>query len=99
MIHVPRCRRRYFAMPPFLTCNRCSDFSFRRKMNTSNLGLSATATRQMERMIDDAAWLTYPLHLAVGVIKDLVYVLFLLSAVIVYTIVWMTTAHDSRADE
>jgi len=58
-------------------------------MNTNNLGLSRTSTRQLEGMIDDAAWLTYPLHLAVGIIKDLVYVLFLISAVIVYMIVWM----------
>ena len=67
-------------------------------MNTNNLGLSSTSTRQLERIIDDAAWLTYPLHLAVGIIKDLVYVLFLASAVIVYMIVWMMTAHNNRAE-
>ena len=42
-------------------------------MNTSNLGLSSTSTRQLERMIDDAAWLTYPLHLAAGILKTFVY--------------------------
>jgi hypothetical protein len=26
--------------------------------NTNNLGLSSTSTRQLERMIDDAAWIT-----------------------------------------
>lgn len=67
-------------------------------MNTNDLGLSTTATRQMERMIDDAAWISYPLHLAVGLIKDLVYVLFLISAVILAVGVWMFTAHDTRAD-
>ena len=46
-------------------------------MNT-NLGLSSTSTQQLERMIDDAAWITYPLHMVVGIIKDLVYVLFLI---------------------
>ena len=66
-------------------------------MNT-NLGLSSPATGQLERMIDDAAWLTYPLHLAVGIIKTLVYVLFLISAVILYMIVWMMTAHDNRGE-
>ena len=68
-------------------------------MNSDNLVLSSTSTRQLERMIDDAAWLTYPLHLAVGIIKDLVYVLFLISAVIVYMIAWMMTAYDNRAEE
>jgi len=27
-------------------------------MNTNNLRLSSTSTKQLERMIDDAAWLT-----------------------------------------
>ncbi len=67
-------------------------------MNTNNLGLSSTATRQMERMIDDAWWISYPLHMIVGVIKELVYVLFLISAVILAVGVWMFTAHDTRAD-
>ena len=31
-------------------------------MNTNNLGLSSTSNTQLERMIDDAAWITYPLH-------------------------------------
>jgi hypothetical protein len=66
-------------------------------MNT-NLGLSSTSTRQLERMIDDAAWLTYPLHLAVGIVKDFLFVLFLVSAVIVFMISWMMTAHDNRAE-
>jgi hypothetical protein len=28
-------------------------------MNTNNLRLSSTSTMQLERMVDDAAWLTY----------------------------------------
>jgi hypothetical protein len=67
-------------------------------MASNNLGLSTMATGQLERMIDDAAWLTYPLHLAVGIIKDFVYALFLISAVILAVGVWMFTAHDNRAD-
>jgi hypothetical protein len=67
-------------------------------MNTNNLGLSTTATRQTERMIDDAAWITYPLHMVVGIIKDFFYALFLISAAILAVGVWMFTAHDTRAD-
>jgi putative AlgH/UPF0301 family transcriptional regulator len=32
-----------------------------RAMANNNLGFSTMATGQLERMIDDAAWLTYPL--------------------------------------
>jgi hypothetical protein len=67
-------------------------------MNTSNLGLSTMATGQMDRMIDDLSWITYPLHLAVGIIKDFFYALFLISAAILAVGVWMFTAHDTRAD-
>ncbi len=31
------------------------------------------ATGHLERMIDDAAWTTYPLHMVVGVIKTFAY--------------------------
>jgi hypothetical protein len=56
------------------------------------------ATGQMERMIDDMAWITYPLHLAVGIIKTFVYVgLFILAAFISLT-VWLMNAHDNRAE-
>jgi hypothetical protein len=65
-------------------------------MNTN--GLSTMATGQMERMIDDMAWITYPLHLAVGIIKTFVYVgLFILAAFISLT-VWLMNAHDNRAE-
>ena len=67
-------------------------------MDTKNLGLSTMATGQLDRMIDDAAWITYPLHLAVGIIKDFFYALFLISAVILAVGVWMFTAHETRAD-
>jgi hypothetical protein len=67
-------------------------------MATNNAGLSAKATKQLERMIDDAAIVTYPMHLIAGIIKDLLFILFLISAVIVYTLVWMFTAHDNRAE-
>jgi len=43
-------------------------------MNTNNLGLSSTSTRQLERMIGDAAILTYPLHVLVGILKMFVFV-------------------------
>jgi hypothetical protein len=67
-------------------------------MNTNNRGLSTMATGQMERMIDDMAWITYPLHLAVGIIKTFVYVgLFILAAFISLT-VWLMNAHDNRAE-
>jgi len=67
-------------------------------MNTNNRGLSTMAAGQMERMIDDMAWITYPLHLAVGIIKTFVYVgLFILAAFISLT-VWLMNAHDNRAE-
>src|SRR5271157_5506595 len=67
-------------------------------MNTNNLGLSSKSTGQLERMIDDAAWITYPLHVLVGIITSFLFFLFLISAVIVFTIGWIITAHDNRAD-
>lgn len=49
-------------------------------------------------MIDDAAWVTYPLHLAVGIVKTFLFILLLIGAVMLYTGEWMFTAHDDRAD-
>src|SRR5271169_403598 len=66
-------------------------------MNT-NLGLSSTTTRQLERMIDDAAWLTYPLHLAVGVIKTFAYTALAILCFIFMMGLWMFTAKDNRAE-
>ena len=68
-------------------------------MNTNNLGLSTTAARQMERMIDDAAWLSYPLHLAAGILKSFVYGFLIIVAIFLWLGIWMTTAHDRRAEE
>jgi hypothetical protein len=62
------------------------------------LGLSAKSTRQLERLIDDAAWVTYPLHLMVGIVKTFLFILLLIGAVMLYTGEWMLTAHDDRAD-
>ena len=67
-------------------------------MNTNNLGLSTMATGQLERMIDDAAWLTYPLHLAVGIIKTFVYAVLAILCFVFAVCLWMFTAKDSRAE-
>ena len=67
-------------------------------MNTNNRGLSTMATGQMERMIDDMAWITYPLHLAVGIIKTFVYVGLFILAAFISLIVWLMNAHDNRAE-
>jgi hypothetical protein len=66
--------------------------------NTNNLGLSSTSTRQLERIIDDAAWITYPLHVLVGILKMFVFVGLCIVAVFVSTAVWLMTAHDNRAE-
>ena len=66
-------------------------------MNTHNLGLSSTSNTQLERMIDDAAWITYPLHLVVGLLKTFVYTLLFISFLVLVFFVWMFTAHDDRA--
>jgi len=63
----------------------------------NNLGLSTLATGQMERMIDDAAWLTYPLHLAVGIIKTFVYTALAILCFFLAVGIWMFTAKDNRA--
>jgi uncharacterized membrane protein len=73
-------------------------FSLLMDMNTNNLGLSTMATGQMNRMIDDAAWLTYPLHLVVGLLKTLVYTALFISFVVLCFFAWMFTAHDERAE-
>jgi hypothetical protein len=67
-------------------------------MNTKNLGLSSTSTRQLERMIDDAAWITYPLHLVVGLLKTFVCTLLFVSFLVLCFFAWMFTAHDDRAE-
>jgi len=67
-------------------------------MNTNNLGLSTMATGQMERMIDDAAWITYPLHLLAGLIKTFVYTFLFIGLLIFMFLIWMFTAHDDRAE-
>src|SRR5271169_1240780 len=66
-------------------------------MNTNNPGLSTLATGQMGRMIDDAAWLTYPLHLAAGIIKSFVYTVLAILCLIFAVCLWMFTAKDNRA--
>jgi len=68
-------------------------------MNNSNLGLSSTSTRQLERMIGDAAWISYPLHLAAGILKTFVYGFLFIVAIILWLGIWMMTAHDERAEE
>ena len=67
-------------------------------MNTHNLGLSRTSNTQLERMIDDAAWITYPLHLFVGILKMFAFVGLCILAVFISTTVWLMTAHDNRAE-
>ena len=54
-------------------------------MSTNNRGLSTVANGQLERMIDDAAWITYPLHILVGIIKTFVYsALFVLLLIFIF---------------
>jgi len=67
-------------------------------MNTNNRGLSTVANGQLERMIDDAAWITYPLHILVGIIKTFVYTALFVLLLIFIFFLWMFTAHDQRAD-
>jgi hypothetical protein len=67
-------------------------------MNTNNLGLSSTSNTQLERMIDDAAWITYPLHVLVGLIKTFVYTALFISFLVLCFFIWMFTAHDDRAE-
>ena len=87
-------------MRPLLTCKRCSDLPIRRgHEHQQSRALKHTATRQMERMIDDAAWLTYPLHLAAGILKTFVYGFLFIVAIFLWLGIWMTTAHDRRANE
>lgn len=66
-------------------------------METNNSGLSPLATGQLEQMISDASWLTYPLHVVVGVIKTFVYTALAILCFIFVVGLWMFTAHDERA--
>jgi len=68
------------------------------QFSVGGLGLSHKSTMQLERMIDDAAWVTYPLHLVVGIVKTFLFILLLIGAVMLYTGEWMFSAHDDRAD-
>jgi hypothetical protein len=66
-------------------------------MNTNNRGLHV-ANGQLERMIDDAAWITYPLHVLVGLIKTFVYTMLFIGLLIFMFFFWMFTAHEDRAE-
>jgi hypothetical protein len=68
-------------------------------LDAGSSGLSAKSARQLERMIDDASWLTYPLHLAAGLLKTFVYGFLFIVAIFLYLGIWMGTAHDRRAEE
>lgn len=65
------------------------------QFRVDSFGLSAKSRMQLERMIDDAAWVSYPLHLAVGIVKTFLFVLLLIFAVMLYTGEWMTYFVDS----
>jgi hypothetical protein len=52
----------------------------------------------MERMVDDAAWLTYPLHLAAGILKTFVYGFPFIIAIFLWLGIRATTAHTDRAN-
>lgn len=67
-------------------------------MANNNLGLSSIATGQLERLIDDLAWITYPIHMVVGIIKSCVYFVFVAAAIALTFAIWVFTAHDNRAD-
>jgi hypothetical protein len=56
------------------------------------------ANGQLERMIDDAAWITYPLHVLVGLIKTFVYTMLFIGLLIFMFFFWMFTAHEDRAE-
>ncbi len=56
------------------------------------------ATGQLDRLIDDLAWITYPIHMVVGIIKSCVYFVFVFAAIVLAFAIWMFTAHDTRAD-
>ena len=58
------------------------------------MGLSSTSTKQLERMIGDAAILTYPLHLLAGLIRTFLYTLLFIGLLIFILFLWMFTAHE-----
>ena len=63
-----------------------------------SLGLSAKSRTQLERIISDAWWVSYPLHLAIGIVKTFLFILLLIGAVMLYVGDWMLNAHDERSD-
>ena len=67
-------------------------------MNTYNLGLSVKSTKQLERMIDDAAFLSSPLHFLVGMAKMLLASAALVAIVIFGMFFWLFRSHDLRAE-
>jgi hypothetical protein len=67
-------------------------------MNTNNRGLSTMANGQLERMIDDFAWITYPMHVLVGILKMFVFVGLCILAAFIALTVWLMNAHDNRAE-
>ena len=54
---------------------------------------------QLEGLIDDATWISYPVHLAAGIFKTFVYGFLFIVAIFLSIGIWMVTAHDNHADE
>ena len=49
-------------------------------------------------MIDDAAWITYPLHFLAGMLQLALASLALVGIIILGTLVWLFNSHDNRAE-
>jgi hypothetical protein len=68
------------------------------QFSIGGVGLSGKSEKQLARMLDDLALLTYPLHLVVGFFKTLLLLLLLAGAVMLYVGDWLLAAHSERGD-
>lgn len=60
--------------------------------------LSSKSIKQLERMIGDAAFLTYPLHFLAGMLQLLLVAIALIGVIIFGLFVWLFNSHDNRAE-
>lgn len=63
-----------------------------------NLGLSKDATRKVERMVNDLAFVTYPAHLVIEGLRTVIYCFVIFTLLVLSFCWWMVSTKSSRAD-
>lgn len=63
-----------------------------------NLGLSPDATRKVERMVNDLAFVTYPAHLVIDGLRTVIYCFVAFALLVLSLCWWVVSTKSDRAD-